>query len=128
MKHLLIIASIDWADEFNCDMFGVFTDEQWKTLCEKTKKFFKKWETDDFKDDEEKPYSESGEVECGFGTNEYLTFSSYEDWIGNFETKVITQEQYNFLKKSFGKTWGTASGAFYIANRDEDGDVVEMED
>lgn len=126
MKHLLITADIDWADEFSCSMFGVFTDEQWKTLCDRTKKFFKKWAKGERNDD---AYSESGEVEAGFGTNESLTFSDYKEWIGKFEVKEITEEQYNFLKKTFGKTWGTGCGAFNVgADLDEDGDPIELED
>jgi hypothetical protein len=78
MKHLLITADIDWADEFSCSMFGVFTDEQWKVLCGKTKKYFEKWEKGERNDD---AYSESGEVEAGFGTNESLTFSNVKAFL-----------------------------------------------
>ena len=97
MKYLLITADIDWADEFSCSMFGVFTDEQWKTLCYKTKKYFGKWAKGERDDN---AFSESGEVEAGFGTNESLTFSDYKKWIGEFEVKEITEEQYNFLQSS----------------------------
>ena len=46
MKYLLITASVCWADEFDCEMFGVFTDKQWKTLCEKTEKYLDRFDLD----------------------------------------------------------------------------------
>lgn len=129
MKYLLLTANIDWADEFGCEMFGVFTDKQWEKLCEKTKALFKRFENPSENDDEDEfGYSESGEVEACFGTNESLQFGSYKDWVGKFTKKEITKEQYDFLKKTFGQVYGTGSGAFLIASKDELGDIVEMED
>ncbi len=114
MKYLLITASICWADEFDCEIFGVYTDEQWKKLCADTKKFFKA----------------AGEVEVCFGTNEELQFSDYKDWSRQFTKKEITEEQYNFLLETFGENWGTGSGAFEIGDReiDEDADDEDYED
>lgn len=127
MKYLLVTAIIDYADEFNCEMFGIFTDEQWKSLCDKTKKFFNKFEEGLDGEETDETYSESGEVEAYFGTNEALIFSDYKSWLKNFDKKEITKEQYDFLNKNFGKTWGTGSEAFFIGIRNEDDGALEIE-
>jgi crotonobetainyl-CoA:carnitine CoA-transferase CaiB-like acyl-CoA transferase len=127
MKYLLLTAEIDYADEFYCEMFGVFTDEQWKALCEKTKKFFD-GDAEKEDDEEDDEYGYGNDTEVYFGTNEALNFSDYKDWLQNFKKKEITKAQYDFLKDTFGKTWGTGSGAFTVGNRNADGDPIEIKD
>lgn len=100
MKFLLIKASICWADEFDCEVFGVFTDKEWKDICKKTKKTFE----------------ENGQIEVAFGTNQCLEFSSYEDWLCHFKKTEITGLEAKFLKDNFGNMYGTGSGVFEVYN------------
>jgi hypothetical protein len=106
MKYLLVTGNIDYADEFYCEMFGVFTEDEWNELCKKTKKFFKN----------------HSEVECYFGTNEQLIFEDYAHWVGSFKKKEISKEEADFLKKTFGDTFGTGSNAFDIHEQEEEDD------
>lgn len=86
-KYIFVKASFNYADEFNCKIFGVFTEKAWnKILVDKKKQF------------------DSGEeVEYGFGTNEELTFSSYEDWFRRLDIKTISKDQADVILKVFGE-------------------------
>lgn len=121
MKHLLVKASIDYADEFNCETFGVFTDKEWNDLCAEVKTAFKNLDNEEEEEnDEEEPdesWADTKEVEVYFGTNECLTFDSYKDWLANFAVKEITATEAKFLENNFGHTFGTGSDIFDIADR-----------
>lgn len=110
--HILAQADKDWADEFSCEYFGVYTKEQWNEFCKKVKDA---WGSHD-------------DIEVSFGTNESLSFSSYADWLQSFTVKAITEEEANAITKNLGETFGTGSGALTyileILNRDgEDSDL-----
>ena len=94
---LLIQASIDYADEFNCEMFTVMTEKQWAELQQTVRDCFRKSVDDVF--------------EIGFGTNEQLSFGSFKDWFDFFEVKPISDEDAAFLKKNFSLPFGTGSQA-----------------
>lgn len=95
MSNLLIKASVDYADEFNCQFFFVTTVSEWNVKCRKIEELFEKV---------------GGELEIYFGTNECLIVEDYMDWVRNLRVVEITDEQADFLKKTFGKSWGTGSG------------------
>ena len=96
--HKLIKYTADYADEFDCEGFGVFESTKWKSLCEKV----------------EKSFVNCDNVEVSFGTNESLYFDSYESWIKSFSEVDISEEEYNFIMKNFGKTFGTGDNIFSV--------------
>ncbi len=112
MKNLLVKASIDYADEFDCKMFGVFTEEKWNEVCENAKKRFAGDSSED--DSEDDDSEDSGTVEIYFGTNEALEFDSYNQWFKKMKITEISADEAEFLKKHFGKTFGTGSGALTL--------------
>lgn len=101
---MLVKGSVDWADEFNCEFFGVFSNDAW----EKRKKTVEV----SFEENE-------GEREIGFGTNEDLRVDSYDNWINQLEVTPITEEEAKVLHKLFNEhnkrikhcfSYGTGSG------------------
>lgn len=120
-KQLLIKYHSNYADEFDVDGFAVWPESKWeehKTAVtawfdNRAKKRgpkpelpaaytdpkyyeaydkFRKWERD-------------GEVECYFGTNEAVNYSSLEDYLRCFKTTEITEEELQVLTKFFGEPW-----------------------
>lgn len=86
-NYIFVKASFDYADEFDCECFGIFKEKAWNEIREEKKKQF-----------------DSGrEVEYSFGTNEALTFDSYEDWSRRLEIKLITKDQADVILKVFGE-------------------------
>ncbi len=102
MQKLLVKGDTCYADEFQCEYFGVFTQEEWDKITAAAKARF----------DE----ADGNEVELYFGTNECNTFESYEDWFNDFTISEISDELYTTLKKYFGKTFGTGD-TFSIGDR-----------
>ena len=83
----LITFSRDWADEFQADGFRVVTGD----------------ELEDFN----RMFKEHGDLDVDFyfGTNEgwYDTVSEVKEY---FEVKEITEAQYDFIKQTFGQSYG----------------------
>ena len=125
MKHLLVKGLVDYADEFDCEFFGIFTDKEWDDLCAEVKHAFEKQEDKEEKVDlDAEPDADPDEFrfpkeyEVYFGTNECLRFESYENWFEAFEVREISKEDYMFLKVQFGEQYGTgASAVFGIAEQ-----------
>lgn len=100
MSYLLITYNFDWADEFSVEGFGVYTVEQWNEVKQSIKQ-----------------YIENGNYEFSFGTNEYLEFSTFEDWEIGINTEPISDLEAESLIKLFrlsdndwrGPTFGTAT-------------------
>lgn len=95
-QYVLVKASIDYADEFDCKMFWVGARTAWENTLERAKKSFAK----------------DGELTVCFGTNEELTFSNYDDWVGSFTVIDLTDAEGETLKKFFPQPFGTGSNAF----------------
>jgi hypothetical protein len=111
--HVVAQASKDWADEFSCEFFGVYTREKWNDLVEKLRKA---WEKRD------------SSVEISFGTNESLEFADFQEWFESFTVAEISEEEADFLTRTFGQTFGTGSGALScilsaVKDIDEDEDA-----
>lgn len=120
--HVFVKASVCWADEFDCEICGAWSKEDWKDLVSTTKKAFDN--RGKVKLDE---YGRGGEIEIGFGTNESLTVSNYNEWFSAFTVKDISKDEFNILRKclapSYAKgsfTFGTGDGYFHIVERIED--------
>jgi hypothetical protein len=96
-KHLLITLDRDWADEFNVEGFVVLTAAEWEDHKQLAKKHFE----------------EHGSVELYFGTNEFLDYSSYDEYVKEFEVTELTQAQLDVLKSLFtikGYSWEHPKG------------------
>lgn len=88
-KYLLIKYNGDWADEFDVDLLWVTTEEE-----------FEQWKNElSTKDIDES-------VEIYFGTNEFISFSSYEEIIENIEVSEISKDFYNTFIKLIGNSFG----------------------
>jgi hypothetical protein len=89
MKYLLIKLDTNWADEFDVNAFWVTTDEEfedWKQMLQKC------------------DIHEGNEI-C-FGTNEYITFDSYEEIIDSL-TLIELEEKFALdLIDLFGSSYG----------------------
>ena len=96
-KPLLIKLHRNWADEFDVEGMVVMNADQWEAHKAMAKARF-----------EEKDY-----IELGFGTNESLEFSSYEDYLDAFAVLELTLEEYEVFRKFFletGYTWEYPKG------------------
>lgn len=89
---ILLKCSFNYADEFDCEFFNIVTEEWW----------------DKFKIDIKKARYP---IECYFGTNEGLTFDSYEDILLGITIIPITDKEHKIITKHLGDSFGTASGA-----------------
>lgn len=98
-KYKLVIGDKNYADEFDVEAYGVFTETQWKNKVKAMKELFE----------------HNGEVDAYFGTNEFLYFTSFKEWQSCLRIKNITEDEAKFLKKSFGpeNIWGTGSHAIF---------------
>jgi len=101
VPYVLISASVDYADEFDCDFFAVWQKADWDQHTKRVANAFQ---------------SVSEEIEIYFGTNEFLGVTTYAEWKGNFTTKSISEDDAHLLQRLFngGKkknfSFGTGSG------------------
>lgn len=78
MSYLLVIFDENWADEFDCEGFKVIKKDLWMEHLQEIKFHF----------DED-----GSKLKCGFGTNEWLEFESFDQYKKAFKTKELTDEQ-----------------------------------
>ena len=109
MKYLLIKSSSDYADEFDCNSFAVFSEEYF----EKTKKLAEKY------------FANTDNEERYFGTNEWLSWPDYNSWLEQLEITEITELEAKTLNVMFNYQfkptanvinnfyWGTGSRAIF---------------
>ena len=124
MEYILLKASVDYADEFNCDMFSVVDKSKWDGYKEKVKLAFKAREDrilGENKDKEFKyPWQKTRllELEISFGTNECLKVSNVDEWIRNIKEIEISADEAKVLSRVFDKEipfdFGTGSGYFNV--------------
>jgi hypothetical protein len=82
---LLVKYDSNWADEMDINGFKVLTNEQWEKYQKDFKKLFKK--------------------ECYsyyVGTNEEIEYSDFDEFISDFKTSEITDEEAAVIEKLFG--------------------------
>ena len=100
-QQLLIRISRDWADEFNVEGFVVWPASQWAKHLEFAEKYFKK----------------NGEAEVYFGTNEALSWYSFEDYKNSFKVTGLSEEQHGVLLNLFsvkGYSWEHPKGKINV--------------
>lgn len=92
---VLVKFSKDYADEFDCEEFWwVFgSNEIYTAWLEEYKSEF-----------------ENGSVERWFGTDEYLEFDDFDDFMSCLSVQEITEEEAGVFEKYFGKySFGTGN-------------------
>ena len=108
---VFVKCNVCYADEFDCEFFGVFPKEVWEKKVEASKNI-------------------SGEIEIYFGTNEFLEVYSSKDWMRRITVKEISKEEALWLQEAFHHskdktpnfTWGTGSNYLDIESYLEDED------
>lgn len=85
MNAVLVKSSGDWGDEFDLEGFALFpSKESWEEYC------------DNIPD---------GDVECYFGSNEFVTFEGKDDYLGYLKVDEITENALEvILRVFFNKT------------------------
>lgn len=91
---VLVKFSKDYADEFDCKEFRVFdSNDTYTAWLDKYKSKF-----------------ENGPVKRYFGTNEYLDFDDFNDFMSCLSVQEISEEEAGMFKKYFGKySFGTGN-------------------
>lgn len=105
-KYVFVTGRFDYADEFYCEVLGVFTEKEWEDKKAVVEAYFKK------------PGAKT--VEIYFGTNEAIEVEYYQGWLSNFIVKKIKEPEAKLLAKLFGQgpnkevscTFGTGDGVF----------------
>ena len=122
-NYVFVKASVCWADEFDCEMIGVFTKDNWDKKVQAVKDLFAKRKV--AKEDKEYEWEPDYKpVTIYFGTNEELEITSAKDWIDECEVTPINEIQAKTLallfdadNKNHEFTFGTGSGFFDIVER-----------
>jgi len=89
MNYLLVQLKDNWADKFNVDCLWVTTEEE-----------FKAWKYDLSKRDINE------RIEIFFGTNEWITFDSFERIINSLIINSISNTFYIDFVNMIGETFG----------------------
>lgn len=83
MSKVLLVYKEDYADEFYVHGLEIIDAENWEEIKQEVKEYFS--------DGQEKTYS--------FGTNEWLSFWDYEDWLAGFRVVDLTNEEEATIRK-----------------------------
>jgi len=86
MTYVLVKLSANYADEFDVEGFMVMAADAWEEVKQDTKQVF----------------DGCGSYEWYFGTNEYITFDSYEHWLRCLDETEITEDEFKTIIKLFG--------------------------
>lgn len=102
MKQLVKFSK-EWADEFTLEAFTVDDHQEVEKLFAIAEIYFEVF----------------GELELGFGTNEYIIFDDYKDYRNSFQVINITDDEAKVFQKYFYyylpeniPEFGTGAGAF----------------
>lgn len=103
-KQLVLVkVNYNWADEADFPSFEIWEREKLAEAKKKVKKFF--------------------DNDCNFqyyvGTNEDVEFFCYEDVFSDVETKTVSQEEYEVLRKFFGSGFGSPKLSDIIGKMNE---------
>lgn len=82
-NKILVSYSSNWADEINIGGKKVLTKNDWDNICQEVKSIFEK----------------TNLLTHYVGTNEYIEYSSYEDWFLCYQVKEITDDEATILEK-----------------------------
>jgi hypothetical protein len=100
-QHLLITLNRDWADEFNVEGMVVLSASEWEAHKKLAQDYFE----------------EKGSAEVYFGTNEFLEYSSYNEYIKEFKITELNKKQFDVLKELFtikGYSWEHPKGKMNV--------------
>ena len=111
-KYIIAKYNKCYADEFDCEGFGIYTKKDWEKICKKTEAAFEK----------------CNHVEVSFGTNEGLDFSSYDEWFDSFDITEIEEDEANKLIKIFGESFGTGSNMLDVVVYMDGDDIDDGDD
>lgn len=101
---LLIKLDTNWADEFDVQGFFTTTRKAWDEHLAAVKRYFEN----------------SDELELYFGTNEALTFDSYEEYADAYTASELSDEQFSQLVALFGRSYSGEIEFGITARFDED--------
>ena len=101
-KYLLLVHDEDWADEFNATGFMVVTEKEWEAAKERAKIIFNA--QPDYDESKYSYHSGKRPVEYYFGTNEFLEWDTYEEWIKDIKVVKLTDALAATIKSVF-KPW-----------------------
>lgn len=82
----LIKYNDNYADEFDVEGFLILTDEEWENQLHISKLVF----------------DTLGSVEIYFGTNEFIEYDSFDEWLNTFKVKDISDELAKEIIEIFG--------------------------
>lgn len=85
MNTVLVRFESNYADEFDVSGFAVVEEGAWNKHLEASKDFFKV----------------EGEHEIGFGTNENIQFSNFDEYRDSFQATTLAPNETEVLLKSF---------------------------
>lgn len=99
-KMLLIKFDSNYADEFDLKGFTVMTETDWEKHKAGVKKMFDALPEPTA---DKSGYVSHPEIEKYFGTNEMLSWTSFDSYVYSFKVTEITDEEHATLKKFFSK-------------------------
>lgn len=123
---VLVIFSDNYADEFDLEGFKIFSSkEDWEEYLSFAEKYFEKrvnkQKEDWIKKHGEPKYSWQPIIEgidFGFGTNEALNYTSFNEFKNCFTVKEISMEEGQTIIKTIGSYFGECC-VFYLEDYDE---------
>ena len=95
MSKVLVKYRDNYSDEFDVEGFAVDDADEWQKHLKLIEEAFKD--------------NPGASIECWFGTNEAITYESYDDYVEAFEVTPITDAEAATLEKLFG---GGSFGTF----------------
>lgn len=117
--QLLINFNANYADEFDIEGFIVMTEKAWEEHKAFAKSLFEKKAAgrkaprelpEDHTDptywqiyEERRDYERTQETEVYFGTNEFISYYDYEDYMRAFEVTPLSEQGYAVLKELFNE-------------------------
>lgn len=81
--NLFVKFSDNYADEFDIYGFTIMSEESWIDFQNRNREIFENY----------------GDREWYFGTNEYVNYDTYDDFIANFSTKEISTAEEDIIEK-----------------------------
>ncbi len=87
MSWVLVQLNDNWADEMDLDGFQIMDEEKWKISEERLRR-------------------SENYIEIYVGTNEEIDYRNGKDFLKSLTIISISDDQFDFIKKTFGKTWG----------------------
>lgn len=98
MKYYLLNFTDNYADEFDVYGFKVLTQEEYEKGKINSEEAFK-MRLENVRSNHKRDKC----VEISFGTNEWVEYYKFEDYMKTIKVTEINEDEYNVLAKLFGK-------------------------